>query len=89
MSCVDVDECTEQGKETCSQICLNAPGTYSCGCLSGYCWSLMAASANSAVSPKEGRQHWAPPGMPGTSGYLLMCASHLWKVLWSPLCPIG
>lgn len=36
MSCVDVDECTEQGKETCSQICLNAPGTYSCGCLSGY-----------------------------------------------------
>lgn len=36
MSCVDVDECTEQGKRTCSQICLNAPGTYSCGCLSGY-----------------------------------------------------
>ena len=36
MSCVDVDECSEQGKETCSQICLNAPGTYSCGCLSGY-----------------------------------------------------
>ncbi|POI34428.1 hypothetical protein CIB84_001817 [Bambusicola thoracicus] len=36
MSCVDVDECTEQGKRTCSQICLNAPGTYSCACLSGY-----------------------------------------------------
>ncbi|OXB59000.1 hypothetical protein ASZ78_002484 [Callipepla squamata] len=36
MSCVDVDECTEQGKGTCSQICLNAPGTYSCSCFSGY-----------------------------------------------------
>ncbi|KFV85848.1 Low-density lipoprotein receptor-related protein 4, partial [Struthio camelus australis] len=36
LSCMDVDECKEQGEGACSQICLNALGTYSCGCLPGY-----------------------------------------------------
>ncbi|NXK03691.1 LRP2 protein, partial [Herpetotheres cachinnans] len=36
LSCVDIDECTEQGEEACSQTCLNALGSYSCGCLPGY-----------------------------------------------------
>ncbi|XP_009473163.1 PREDICTED: prolow-density lipoprotein receptor-related protein 1-like [Nipponia nippon] len=36
LSCMDIDECTEWGEEACSQTCLNAPGSYSCGCLPGY-----------------------------------------------------
>ncbi|XP_009075825.1 PREDICTED: low-density lipoprotein receptor-related protein 4-like, partial [Acanthisitta chloris] len=36
LSCMDIDECTEWGKGACSQTCLNAPGSYSCGCLPGY-----------------------------------------------------
>ncbi|KFO70397.1 Low-density lipoprotein receptor-related protein 2, partial [Cuculus canorus] len=36
LSCVDIDECVEQGEGPCSQTCLNAPGSYSCGCLPGY-----------------------------------------------------
>lgn len=33
---MDIDECTEWGTQACSQTCLNAPGSYSCGCLPGY-----------------------------------------------------
>lgn len=33
---MDIDECMEWGKGACSQRCLNAPGSYSCGCLPGY-----------------------------------------------------
>ncbi|KFQ33228.1 Low-density lipoprotein receptor-related protein 2, partial [Merops nubicus] len=36
LSCMDIDECTEQGEGPCSQTCLNALGSYSCGCLPGY-----------------------------------------------------
>ncbi|KFP00828.1 Low-density lipoprotein receptor-related protein 2, partial [Calypte anna] len=36
LTCMDIDECTELGKGPCSQTCLNAPGSYSCGCLAGY-----------------------------------------------------
>ncbi|NXH20311.1 LRP2 protein, partial [Bucco capensis] len=36
LSCMDIDECMEQGDGACSQTCLNAPGSYSCGCLPGY-----------------------------------------------------
>lgn len=36
LSCMDINECTEQGKGACSQMCLNAPGSYSCGCFPGY-----------------------------------------------------
>ncbi|NXE18626.1 LRP2 protein, partial [Ardeotis kori] len=36
LSCVDIDECAEQGEGACSQTCLNAPGSYSCDCLPGY-----------------------------------------------------
>ncbi|XP_009994277.1 PREDICTED: low-density lipoprotein receptor-related protein 2-like [Chaetura pelagica] len=36
LSCVDIDECTEQGEGPCSQTCLNSPGSYSCGCFPGY-----------------------------------------------------
>ncbi|KAJ7407454.1 hypothetical protein WISP_126041 [Willisornis vidua] len=36
LSCVDIDECTEWGEGACSQTCLNAAGSYSCGCLPGY-----------------------------------------------------
>ncbi|XP_069711784.1 prolow-density lipoprotein receptor-related protein 1-like isoform X2 [Phaenicophaeus curvirostris] len=36
VSCMDIDECMEQGEGACSQTCLNAPGSYSCSCLPGY-----------------------------------------------------
>uniref|UniRef100_A0A8C3JCM9 EGF-like domain-containing protein n=1 Tax=Calidris pygmaea TaxID=425635 RepID=A0A8C3JCM9_9CHAR len=36
LSCVDIDECTEQGEEACTHTCLNTLGSYSCGCLTGY-----------------------------------------------------
>ncbi|XP_010152379.1 PREDICTED: low-density lipoprotein receptor-related protein 2-like, partial [Eurypyga helias] len=36
LSCLDIDECMEWGEGACSQTCLNAPGSYSCGCLPGY-----------------------------------------------------
>ncbi|NXF68249.1 LRP4 protein, partial [Ciccaba nigrolineata] len=36
LSCRDINECTEWGEGACSQMCLNAPGSYSCGCLPGY-----------------------------------------------------
>ncbi|KFQ57192.1 Low-density lipoprotein receptor-related protein 2, partial [Nestor notabilis] len=36
LSCMDIDECTEQGEEACSQTCLNTPGSYNCSCLPGY-----------------------------------------------------
>ncbi|KFQ81956.1 Low-density lipoprotein receptor-related protein 2, partial [Phaethon lepturus] len=36
LSCMDIDECAEQGEGACSQTCLNAPGSYSCDCLPGY-----------------------------------------------------
>lgn len=31
----DIDECLE-GTHSCSQICVNNPGSYSCGCNSGF-----------------------------------------------------
>ncbi|XP_064305963.1 low-density lipoprotein receptor-related protein 2-like isoform X1 [Phalacrocorax carbo] len=36
LSCMDIDECTEQGEGACSQTCINAPGSYTCGCVPGY-----------------------------------------------------
>ncbi|XP_009956588.1 PREDICTED: low-density lipoprotein receptor-related protein 4-like [Leptosomus discolor] len=36
LSCMDINECTEQGEGACSQTCRNAPGSYSCDCLPGY-----------------------------------------------------
>ncbi|NWR61042.1 VLDLR protein, partial [Bucorvus abyssinicus] len=36
LSCTDINECLEQGKGACSQMCLNVPGSYSCGCFPGY-----------------------------------------------------
>ncbi|XP_069782270.1 pro-epidermal growth factor isoform X2 [Narcine bancroftii] len=35
-TCVDIDECLDGGLGTCSQICTNLPGSYTCSCLSGY-----------------------------------------------------
>ncbi|NXT96060.1 VLDLR protein, partial [Anhinga rufa] len=36
LSCMDIDECMEQGEGACSQTCINAPGSYTCGCVPGY-----------------------------------------------------
>ena len=41
LSCIehfisDIDECEEEDMATCSQVCMNEPGTYRCGCYSGF-----------------------------------------------------
>ncbi len=36
---IDINPCT-LGSHNCSQICINMPGSYMCGCKDGY--SLMA-----------------------------------------------
>ncbi|XP_062868146.1 collagen and calcium-binding EGF domain-containing protein 1 [Trichomycterus rosablanca] len=34
--CLDVDECASKNGTTCSQICINTPGSYKCYCESGF-----------------------------------------------------
>ncbi|XP_048394285.1 pro-epidermal growth factor isoform X2 [Stegostoma tigrinum] len=36
LTCVDIDECFENGLGTCGQTCTNMPGSYTCSCLPGY-----------------------------------------------------
>ncbi|XP_078398820.1 pro-epidermal growth factor isoform X2 [Cetorhinus maximus] len=48
-TCVDIDECFENGLGTCGQTCTNTPGSYTCSCLPGYTlednkWSCRADS---------------------------------------------
>lgn len=32
--CADIDECAQAG--SCSQLCLNTPGSFKCLCMEGY-----------------------------------------------------
>uniref|UniRef100_A0A3P9HR31 Collagen and calcium binding EGF domains 1 n=1 Tax=Oryzias latipes TaxID=8090 RepID=A0A3P9HR31_ORYLA len=34
--CLDIDECADEHKSACSQICINSPGSYRCECEKGY-----------------------------------------------------
>uniref|UniRef100_A0A3Q3VKY1 EGF-like domain-containing protein n=1 Tax=Mola mola TaxID=94237 RepID=A0A3Q3VKY1_MOLML len=34
--CLDIDECADKNKTTCSQICINTLGSYRCECEKGY-----------------------------------------------------
>ena len=33
---LDFDECQSNQTNSCSQLCINAPGSYSCACQNGY-----------------------------------------------------
>ncbi|CAM4559537.1 unnamed protein product [Caretta caretta] len=35
-TCIDIDECLENGLGTCGQTCVNVPGSYFCSCSPGY-----------------------------------------------------
>nr|XP_033789391.1 collagen and calcium-binding EGF domain-containing protein 1 [Geotrypetes seraphini] len=34
--CLDIDECISSNETLCSQICINTPGSFRCGCQDGY-----------------------------------------------------
>uniref|UniRef100_A0A672SAQ0 Collagen and calcium-binding EGF domain-containing protein 1 n=1 Tax=Sinocyclocheilus grahami TaxID=75366 RepID=A0A672SAQ0_SINGR len=34
--CLDIDECANNNETVCSQICVNTPGSYRCGCEKGF-----------------------------------------------------
>lgn len=36
LACADVDECEVQTPGVCSQLCINAPGSYRCDCQPGF-----------------------------------------------------
>ncbi|KAK1368527.1 wall-associated receptor kinase-like 10 [Heracleum sosnowskyi] len=37
--CHDIDECADEEKNSCDQICTNSVGSYNCSCRSGYYWN--------------------------------------------------
>ena len=63
---MDIDECTEWGKGACSQTCLNALGSYSCGCLPGYLLEPDGHVCKLAGKPWDSQ---AVLKVPGTLGY--------------------
>uniref|UniRef100_A0A8B9F9S8 EGF-like domain-containing protein n=1 Tax=Amazona collaria TaxID=241587 RepID=A0A8B9F9S8_9PSIT len=65
LSCVDIDECTEQGEEACSQTCLNTPGSYNCSCLPGYLLEPDGRICKLTGKPWDGQAVLSVPGTPG------------------------
>uniref|UniRef100_A0A8C6JJU3 Uncharacterized protein n=1 Tax=Melopsittacus undulatus TaxID=13146 RepID=A0A8C6JJU3_MELUD len=66
LSCMDIDECTEQGEEACSQTCLNTPGSYNCSCLPGYLLEPDGRTCKLTGKTWDGQ---AVLWVPGTLGY--------------------
>ena len=53
----DIDECSSNGNNQCSQICVNQVGSYSCSCKDGYVMSDDHYCKGKAQSLHEYKYH--------------------------------